>query len=54
MIIMSEQKIVFVKGKVLYESKNTASIYVYADHGGRELSKYVGKEVKGLIVVEDP
>jgi hypothetical protein len=28
-------------------------IYVYAEFGGNKLSKYVGREVSGLLVVGD-
>jgi hypothetical protein len=33
--------------------KTYVCIYVYAEFGGNKLSKYVGKEVSGLLVVED-
>ena len=29
------------------------SIYVYAEHGGRELAKHIGREVEGLVVIRD-
>ena len=33
--------------------KTYVRIYVYADYGGGELAKYVGREVEGLLVVKD-
>jgi len=33
--------------------KTYVCIYVYAEFGGNKLSKYVGKEVSGLVVIED-
>jgi hypothetical protein len=33
--------------------KTYVCIYVYAEFGGNKLSKYVGKEVFGLVVIED-
>ena len=33
--------------------KTYVCIYVYAEFGGSKLSKYVGKEVSGLVVIED-
>ena len=33
--------------------KTYVCIYVYAEFGGNKLSKYVGKKVSGLLVVED-
>jgi hypothetical protein len=33
--------------------KTYVCIYVYAEFGGNKLSKHVGKEVSGLVVIED-
>ncbi len=33
--------------------KTYVCIYVYAEFGGNKLSKYVGKEVSGLLAVEN-
>jgi len=33
--------------------KTYVCIYVYAEFGGNKLVKHVGKEVSGLLVVED-
>jgi len=33
--------------------KTYVCIYVYAEFGGSKLSSYVGKEVSGLLVVEN-
>jgi len=47
-------KIVFFKGRIRRVSgEKYVSIYVFAEHGGKELSKHVGKEVQGLLVIQD-
>jgi len=33
--------------------KTYVCIYVYTEFGGSKLTKYIGKEVSGLLVVED-
>ena len=44
-----------IRGKI---KKATTSdkyvvIYVYAKFGGSKLAKYIGKEVSGIVVIED-
>ncbi|WP_167827660.1 hypothetical protein [Pyrobaculum islandicum] len=46
-------KILTFKGKLRRVGKYGASIYIYAEHGGRELEKYIGKEVEGIVIVHE-
>ncbi|MFP3237603.1 MAG: hypothetical protein RXQ00_00210 [Caldivirga sp.] len=49
-------RVLVFRGKVQTMSshgKTYVRIYVYADYGGGELAKYVGREVEGLLVVKD-
>jgi len=46
---------VFFKGKVIVGKRVGDKVYVridvYIDEGGKELTKYIGKEVAGIAVV---
>jgi hypothetical protein len=49
-------RVIFIKGSIEVlrsGSKEYVRIYVYSNEGGKELAKYVNKEVKGFVVVED-
>ena len=43
------------KGKVkpIGRKSKYVAIYVYVEYGGKELQKYVGKEVEGYLVILD-
>jgi len=56
MLVMPEA--VYFKGKVIIGRKVGDKVYVridvYINEGGKELAKYIGKEVAGIaVVVED-
>jgi len=49
-------RVVFIRGSIEVVSKGGkpyVRIYVYTNEGGKELARYVNKEVKGFVVVED-
>jgi len=49
-------KVVFIKGSIEVVNKSGkpyVRIYVYSNEGGKELARYVNKEVRGFVVVED-
>jgi len=48
-------KIIVFKGRISYTGREGKYpyIYVYKDFGGEELKSYIGREVKGLLVIED-
>ncbi len=49
-------RVVFIKGSIEVlrsGGKEYVRIYVYSNEGGKELAKYVNKEVKGFVVIED-
>jgi hypothetical protein len=49
-------RVLVFRGKIqeiVSHGKTYVRIYVYADYGGDELVKHVGKEVEGLLVVKD-
>lgn len=43
-----------IKGKIERAGSETRTvrIYIYSEYGGRELSKYIGHEVEGIIIVK--
>jgi len=53
MLVMPEA--VYFKGKVIIGRRVGDKVYVridvYIDEGGKELAKYIGKEVAGIAVV---
>ena len=49
-------RVVFIKGSIEVlrsGSKEYVRIYVYTNEGGKELTQYAGKEIKGFVVVEN-
>jgi len=48
-------KIIVFRGRITSTGREGRypHIYVYMDFGGKELKSYIGKEVQGLLVIED-
>jgi len=49
-------KVVFIRGSIEVVNKGGkpyVRIYVYTNEGGKELTQYAGKEIKGFVVVEN-
>ena len=48
-------RVVFIKGSIEVlrsGGKEYVRIYVYSNEGGKELSQYAGKEIRGFVVIE--
>ena len=46
-------KVLAIRGRIRRTGKKYVNIYIHQDYGGKELLKYVGKEVIGIIAVID-
>ncbi len=45
-------KVIIFRGRIYQHGTSRVHIYVKGEEG-RELRRYIGKEVKGLLVIED-
>jgi hypothetical protein len=48
-------KVIFIRGSIELVNKDGkpyVRIYVYTNEGGKELSQYAGKEIRGFVVIE--